>query len=270
MVLPPLALPSQVRRRCAALAFGLLVPSAALAGAWTEPQGQGLVIETLFGWGGAGAPYSGLSAPKESKFESQTYFEYGLWDRLTVFGDLAAMRYGLGPPSKDSFTGLDYSGGGLRARLWSDDAWVFSLEASAYATNAADEARPAQGGNTGPEADLRGLAGRNLTLVGSLILTPFVAPLWVTPPSAMAWAVLVGIGAFGATAHLLMILAHARAPAAVLAPFTYTQIIWALVSGFVIFGDVPHPITLLGALIVVLSGLYLWHREHGEKVRVPT
>jgi hypothetical protein len=143
-----------------------LGPTAARASAWTAPQGQGLFIETLFGWGGAGAPYGGPTAPQEYKTGSQTYFEYGLLDGLTAVGEVAVDRYALGAPAKDAFAGLDYSGGGLRARLWSNDAWVFSLEASAYVSGAHDANRPAQAGETGPEADFRGLVGHNLTLFG--------------------------------------------------------------------------------------------------------
>ena len=64
--------------------------------------------------------------------------------------------------------GLDYSGAGpAEAKLWCDDAWVFSLEASAYVSGARDGAKPAQAGNTGPEADVRAHVGHNLTLFGA-------------------------------------------------------------------------------------------------------
>ena len=144
-----------------------LAPSGALAGAWTQPAGQGQVIETLFGWGGYGAPYGGSAAPHESKFGEQTYVEYGLADRLTAVGEVTGDLYSLSAPTKDSYLGFDYSGGGLRARLWSNDAWVFSLEASAYVSSAHDPDRPAQAGNTGPEEDFRALVGHNLTLFGA-------------------------------------------------------------------------------------------------------
>ncbi len=144
-----------------------VAPTAALAGAWTMPQGQGLIIETLSGWTGAGEPYGGSPAPRENKIESQTYAEYGLTDGLTFVGQMSVERYAFGPPTKDVFFGFDYSGAGLRARLWSDDAWVFSLEASAYVSGARDATRPAQDGNTAPDADARAELGRNLTLFGS-------------------------------------------------------------------------------------------------------
>lgn len=152
---------------CLFLGALALAPGAARAGAWTDAQGHGLVIETLFGWGGYGAPYGGSARPGESRIGSQTYFEYGASDRLTIFGEATVDRYALTAPSKDSFTGLDYSGGGVRARLWSNDAWVFSMEASAYGSGAHDTTKPAQDGDTGPEVDARALVGHNLTLFGA-------------------------------------------------------------------------------------------------------
>jgi hypothetical protein len=144
-----------------------LAPGAAFAGAWTLPAGQGQAIETLFGWGGSGAPYGGSAAPNESKFETQTYLEYGLTDRLTIVGQLGVERYALTAPSKDTFFGFDYSGAGLRAKLWSNDAWVFSLEASASVSGAREPNKPAQAGDTGPQADVRAQLGHNLTLFGA-------------------------------------------------------------------------------------------------------
>jgi drug/metabolite transporter (DMT)-like permease len=58
-----------------------------------------------------------------------------------------------------------------------------------------------------------------------------------------------------------VILAHKLAPAPVLAPFMYTQIIWMILLGYLVFGDVPAPRTLAGTSIIVASGLYLLYRE---------
>lgn len=62
-----------------------------------------------------------------------------------------------------------------------------------------------------------------------------------------------------------MILAHARAPAAVLAPFIYTQLLWMIILGYVFFGDVPDRWTLVGGLVVTASGLYLLSRERTRR-----
>ena len=58
-----------------AFAIGFAAPVAARAGAWTEPQGSGLLIETLFGWVGTGAPWGGNPAVKQNREDAQTYVE---------------------------------------------------------------------------------------------------------------------------------------------------------------------------------------------------
>jgi hypothetical protein len=153
---------------CAVAAALACAPTAAHAGAWTLPQGNGQIIETLFGWLGQGPSSGAPTAGRENKVAAQTYVEYGLSDGLTLVGQMSAERYALlAPPLRDVYAGLGYSGGGVRARLWSDDAWAFSLEAGAYVSGARDAGRPAQAGDTGPAADFRALAGRNLTLFGA-------------------------------------------------------------------------------------------------------
>jgi protein XagA len=142
-------------------------PATAQAGAWTLPQGRGQIIETFFGWLGQGPTEGVPKASRESKAGAQTYVEYGLADRLTLVGEMTAERYALSPPTASVYSGLGYSGGGLRVRLWSDDAWVYSLQATALASGATQASAPAQAGNTGPEADLRALVGRNLNLFGA-------------------------------------------------------------------------------------------------------
>jgi drug/metabolite transporter (DMT)-like permease len=68
---------------------------------------------------------------------------------------------------------------------------------------------------------------------------------------------MVACGFFGAVGHFLMIAAHRLAPAPILAPFVYTQIVWMPALGYLVFGDVPNRWTLAGAAIVISSGLYL-------------
>lgn len=97
--------------------------------------------------------------------------------------------------------------------------------------------------------------------MSGLLLTPLLPGAWVWPEHGLIWALLCLTGVFGGIGHWLMILAHQRAPAAILAPFVYTQIIWMTALGFLIFGDIPGPWTLVGGAIVIASGLYLWARE---------
>lgn len=102
-------------------------------------------------------------------------------------------------------------------------------------------------------------------LAGVALLSPVMPLVWTTPDTPLVWLLLAGLGLFGAFGHWLLVLAHARAPAAVLAPFIYTQLLWMLILGWLVFGDVPGPWTLAGAGIVVASGLYLLDRERARR-----
>jgi drug/metabolite transporter (DMT)-like permease len=103
---------------------------------------------------------------------------------------------------------------------------------------------------------------------GVALVTPIVPFVWTTPDSALTWVLLVLIGAFGAVGHWLLILAHAKAPAAVLSPFIYSQIVWMLALGYFVFGQWPDSWTLIGAGVVIASGLYLLSREHAKPLQV--
>jgi drug/metabolite transporter (DMT)-like permease len=98
-------------------------------------------------------------------------------------------------------------------------------------------------------------------LAGVVLVTPILPLVWSAPDSALVWTMMILVGAYGAIGHWLLILAHARAPAPVLAPFIYTQLVWMIALGFLVFGDLPDRWTLTGSAIVVASGLYLLHRE---------
>ncbi len=89
-------------------------------------------------------------------------------------------------------------------------------------------------------------------------------PVW---PSATQWLLLAALGAIATTGHLLMVFAFQRAPAAVLAPFQYIEIISATALGLVVFGDFPDLLTWLGVAIIVSSGIYVFRRERRPQTR---
>jgi drug/metabolite transporter (DMT)-like permease len=80
-------------------------------------------------------------------------------------------------------------------------------------------------------------------------------------PNVHEWIFLLAMGTAGGGGHYLLTLAHRLAPASLLAPFTYTQILWMILLGFVMFGDLPDHWTLIGAGIVIASGLFVFMRE---------
>ncbi len=98
-------------------------------------------------------------------------------------------------------------------------------------------------------------------LVGAVAMLPVIPFVWSTPENAFIVMLMVLIGALGSGGHFLLIVGHRLAPASVLAPFIYTQVVWTTAMGFLVFGDVPHGWTIVGGLIVVSSGLYLLNRE---------
>jgi len=96
--------------------------------------------------------------------------------------------------------------------------------------------------------------------IGTAGLTCALPFVFVIPtPTQVALATMMGVLASGG--QWLVVLAHRLAPASLLAPFTYTQLLWVTVTGFLVFGNLPDEYTLLGASIIIASGLYTAHRE---------
>lgn len=96
--------------------------------------------------------------------------------------------------------------------------------------------------------------------VGVIVMS-CIAPFVWTAPDATSWALMVATGAFFGFGHYLLIRAFEVAPVSTLSPFLYSQIIWVTLISVFIFHQVPDRIAMLGAAIVIASGLYIWHRE---------
>lgn len=97
-------------------------------------------------------------------------------------------------------------------------------------------------------------------LVGA-VLTSAAMPLAWADPSPMQWGMLALVGAIGGFSHFLLIKAYELAPPSVLSPFAYTNLIWTVSIGYLVFGDLPDRWTWLGAAVIVASGLYTLYRE---------
>ena len=102
-------------------------------------------------------------------------------------------------------------------------------------------------------------------LVGAVVLVVPVILMWQTPQDALSWGLMIFMGLAASVGHFLLIAAHRLAPAAVLAPFVYMQLVVMLALGWFVFGDWPGPTTLAGAGVVIGSGLYLLYRERVVK-----
>ncbi|MCZ4281253.1 DMT family transporter [Kiloniella laminariae] len=98
-----------------------------------------------------------------------------------------------------------------------------------------------------------------------LLLTSLLLPFyWSVPSGPGALAGLLGAGFLHASGHCLMIMAFQKATAATLQPFNYSILIWATLLGWLVFGDLPDSLTIVGATIVVSSGLYTFYRERAR------
>ena len=98
------------------------------------------------------------------------------------------------------------------------------------------------------------------SITGACIMCALVPFVWVAP----SWHdVLFGIfiGIASTAGQWIVVLAFRYADASVLAPFSYTQLMWVSILGFVIFGALPDIWTVVGAVFIVGSGLYTAHRE---------
>lgn len=98
--------------------------------------------------------------------------------------------------------------------------------------------------------------------VTGAIVTTAVGPFFWEPPDAAGWGWLFVLGVIGTVTHFLLTMALKYAPASVLQPFNYTLLPWATLLGLVVFGQFPDGWTIIGATIVVASGLYSIYREH--------
>jgi drug/metabolite transporter (DMT)-like permease len=107
--------------------------------------------------------------------------------------------------------------------------------------------------------------GSDTTLLWSALVglaaTSMTGPFVWVPPDREAWVLLVVLAVAGSLAHYALIKGLQLAEASAVQPYTYTLLVFAAFWGLVIFGDIPDAWTILGAAIIVGSGLYTWYRE---------
>jgi drug/metabolite transporter (DMT)-like permease len=98
------------------------------------------------------------------------------------------------------------------------------------------------------------------SIAGVCILSAIVPLVWVAP----SWHdIMLGvfIGVASTAGQWIVVLAFRYADGSVLAPFSYTQLLWVSILGFLVFSEVPDIWTVTGAVFIVASGLYTAHRE---------
>ncbi|MGJ8584841.1 MAG: DMT family transporter [Marinosulfonomonas sp.] len=107
------------------------------------------------------------------------------------------------------------------------------------------------------------------SLIGTIAATILVPPVWIAPTS-LDGGLMITMGILGGVGQYFLIRAFTVAEAGAIAPFSYAGMIPAVSFGYVFFGEWPDLITILGALVIVISGLYVWHRENKAQSTVRT
>ena len=101
-------------------------------------------------------------------------------------------------------------------------------------------------------------------LVGAIVLSLAVPFAWTTPDMSQI-VLMAGLGLIAAIGHFLVIKAFDSAPASLLAPYGYSEIVMATAVGYLVFGDFPDSWTWAGIAIVIASGVYISLRERRVK-----
>lgn len=113
---------------------------------------------------------------------------------------------------------------------------------------------------------VRTVDGATTTLLYSAVVGVIVMSLWAPvvwkPPHAFEWMLMACVGLIGCISHFCLIRAFRHAPASLVVPFSYSSLLWATLLGYVVFSALPDRWTLLGAALIISSGLYIFYREH--------
>ena len=102
------------------------------------------------------------------------------------------------------------------------------------------------------------------TVIVALVVSAALVPWHFEMPTtdtALVWTAFAASGLLGGVRHFLVIKAYANAPASVISPFFYGELVGVATLGYLVFGDVPAQTTWLGAVVIVASGLYIAQRE---------
>ena len=101
-------------------------------------------------------------------------------------------------------------------------------------------------------------------IFGAICYSIYIAFYW-NPMSNNAILLTIIIGLFGTAGHICLIRALTLGEASLVAPFIYTNLLFTTTWGFVLFGNLPDFWTIVGALIIVAAGIYVWARDRSVR-----
>jgi drug/metabolite transporter (DMT)-like permease len=91
-----------------------------------------------------------------------------------------------------------------------------------------------------------------------------LAFIYWQPTNISSYFLFLGTGIFFSLGVYFQIIALTRARASVIQPFHYTLIFWAIILGFIFYGDIPDAFTLIGALVITISGIFVINQTTKE------
>ena len=94
------------------------------------------------------------------------------------------------------------------------------------------------------------------SLIGLIIMSLLSSKFW-TPVDKSSYSMFLGIGIFFSLGLYLQIIALSKARASIIQPFHYTLIFWAIIFGYIFYNDIPDMFTVIGALIITCSGIFV-------------
>jgi len=100
------------------------------------------------------------------------------------------------------------------------------------------------------------------TVLPTIFLLPLVIPIWKTPTDGIDFLVFLIVGLFGFLGHYLLAIAYRFAKPTTISPFFYQQILYMIFLGWLIFDQIPKSNVIVGAVIVITCGLYLFFMEN--------
>ncbi len=103
--------------------------------------------------------------------------------------------------------------------------------------------------------------------LGTLVLLPLAIVTWQNPTNALDWGLMLALGLWGWSGHELLTRAHGFAAAHTLMPYTYSFMIYLAITSYLVFNHIPDGWTLIGAAIIVASGMLIWVRERQKHSR---
>jgi len=93
-----------------------------------------------------------------------------------------------------------------------------------------------------------------------LVLLPVALFVWVSPPTWLAWVLMLAIGGFAWAGHQALINAHDYAAASILAPIGYSFVIYLTLAGWLIFDEIPTMNVAAGALMIFGAAMFAWRK----------